>query len=351
MGVLVVQNLQRSKEFAGLSSQTSGSDSGKDNTQPNRNFATYPVTSEEDLQLSRQDTFDFSAAVCHPTIHGNVTSMDRFFGFVSYYRLLGFDHVFMWYLKESISTTPEVWHDFNRLANLSYVTMTEFENDDNNTKYYGQREVQTACLSEPHFAGSYDWALVVDADEFLWFHQNMTVKDFLSRQNYTYYSFGKWQYSRQSAVALPETEDAGFGLDRYAFTPGFYCYLERGNQYCPDWRGRCKFLTKPSLYPISAPHGDSEVLLHPKSVHFSHRKAHIKEWPGYISVGARTETSTIVRDRSPWVAKSNDEVGVHDLERSFRQLRNGAYPIVYDTKLAYWTRYVASQLPRCEVRQ
>ena len=309
-----------------------------------RNFKTHPVTSEEDRLLSQRDTFNITAAVCHPTIHGNITSMERFFAFVSYYRLLGFDHVFMWYLKDSVTTSSTVWEDFNRLANLSYVTMTEFVDGGRNVKYYGQSEVPTVCVSRPEFASLYNWTIVVDADEYLWFKTKLTIKTFLSQHNYTYYSFAKWQYSPRAAISLSEHEDSGFGLDRYAFTPGMYCYQGLGKEtYCPDWLGRCKILAHPSLHKASHPHGDHYVLKRfPTSVHYDPQQAHINEWPGFVQV---EESNVTIRDPVTFLAKTNDEVGVHFLERSYTRFDNGTTPVAYDEKLSIWTKYVASNLP------
>ena len=315
-----------------------------------RNFMTHPLTSEEGRRLSAKDPFNFTAAVCHPTIHGKLNSMGRFLAFVSYYRLLGFDHVFLWYEKESITRgSPSVWEGFNILANLSYVTMTEFVDDGRNAVYHGQGYVQVDCFSKPEFGASFDWVLVADADEFLWFDQNVTIKEFVSQnKNYTYISLGKWQYSFKTAIPLPDTEDAGFGLDRYPFTPGLYCYLGVGKEYCPDWIGRCKFLVKPSVHgaTVDRPHGRPNVLKLPASIHYDHRKAHMKEWPFSIDVSHHTTNVTVVREPKHFLAKTTDDLGVHRLSDAFYpHLPNGTVLVKFDNQLAPWFHYVASNLP------
>ena len=331
-----------------------------------RNFETHPVTSEESQILTNQDPYNFTAAICHPTIHGKITSMDRFFAFVSYYRLLGFDHIFMWYKKESLNN---LWEDFVRLSNLSYVTMTEFVVDDDDgggdksgrrnkdeLKYHGQSQVQKACIDQPEFGLLYDWVAILDADEFLWFDEDITIKEFLIKNNnYTYFSFGKWQYGRQSAISSL-SQDSGFGLDRYPFTPGLYCYMGgkygMNKEYCPYWYGRCKLLMKSSsIHKDYTVHGNKTILDLPHSIHYDHHKAHIKEWPGYISFipndefGRLLSRPATLRKAESWLSRDNNKVGVHFLPQAFKKLPNGSITIHYDDQLSQWTKFVSSKLP------
>lgn len=66
----------------------------------------------------------------------------------------------MWYEPETMSWSPT---ELGRLGNLSLT-----QNHDYGGEYHGQVEVQRACRVDPQYGASYDWVLVVDADEYLW---------------------------------------------------------------------------------------------------------------------------------------------------------------------------------------
>jgi len=170
-----------------------------------RNFTFDPVIAEKSEVFSRKDKNGITAAVCHRTLFGSNITLDPLFAFVSYYRLLGFDHIFFWY-RPHVANVPR----FEELIRLPYVTLTEHTGGGRNE---GQLEVEKECLSNSTYAADYNWALTVDADEFLWFNSHVSVKDFLSGydSNYTFLSFGKWMYTTMHRVRLKE--DSGFGLD------------------------------------------------------------------------------------------------------------------------------------------
>ena len=328
-----------------------------------RDFLTHPVTSDEDAALRATATSNITAAVCHPTLFGNIT-LNRVLSFVSFYRLLGFGRIFFWYEEDSLA-----WSPTQSLGNLSYVTLTPNSHSQRGG-YHGQGEVQRACRSEAHGA-SYDWILVVDADEFLWLGPNFTtVQDFfLQNPLITYYSFGKWQYSTNRATSIAQEKDAGFGLDNLPFTLGRYCYSNPNADSCPDWKGRSKILSMPSHYPKEdiAVHGSSDILASRghEAVHYDHYKAHIKEWPGiaeaphgqsvhpsdYVSeslaaMHASRGGVAEVREPRTFVESKDVYLGVHWQAEAFPVLPNGTLLVTYDEQLLPWFRNIASNLPR-----
>ncbi len=121
------------------------------------------------------------------------------------------------------------------MGNLSYVSLIPNGNSQQGG-YHGQAEVRRACQTKTQYGASYDWILVVNADEFVWLGPNSTtVQDFvLKSPQILYYSFGKWQYSTNRAISIAKEKDAGFGLDNLPFTLGWHCYSNPNSDSCPD---------------------------------------------------------------------------------------------------------------------
>ncbi|KAL3815270.1 hypothetical protein ACHAXA_001882 [Cyclostephanos tholiformis] len=329
-----------------------------------RDFLTEPITSLEDAALRASATSNITAAVCHPTLFGNIT-LNRILSFVSFYRLLGFGHIFFWYEEESLAWSPTS----SFLGNLSYVTLSPNSHSQRGG-YHGQNEVQHSCRTEAQFGASYDWVLVVDADEFLWLGPNVTtIQDFVVQTPHiTYYSFGKWQYSTNRAISITEEDDAGFGLDNLPFTLGRYCYSRPNSYSCPDWQGRSKILSMPSRYPEAiGVHGSSDILSSRghEAVHYDHHEAHIKEWPGVAEaphgqsirplefVSKRMTEMHLARGgvaqvKEPRTYTESKDVylGVHWQAEAYPILPNGTLLLMYDDRLSTWFRSVAANL-RC----
>jgi Glycosyltransferase family 92 len=154
---------------------------------------------------------------------------------------------------------------FKELVALPYVTMTRYTipahagRDKKYYRYHGQGYVEHACMSESRFAANYSWALPIDVDEYLWFNKQQSIQDFLTdyeAQNYTYISLGKYHYSTLHVYNNSDNRknnndaniDSGFGLEKWPFTPGPYCFGRGGLSSCPTWMGRCKVLAKPSKF-------------------------------------------------------------------------------------------------------
>lgn len=302
--------------------------------QDGRNFTTLPLTPNEDARLRQCDSSGISAAICHPTLFGTDIQLARLFAFCSYYRLLGFDHIFFWH-------TPEIrtLEHFHELQSLPYVTLTEYTPKEGE-KYYGQRQVMEMCLNDAQFAASYDWALSIDADEYLWFRDKISVKDFIVMQHpqYNYFSFSKWSYTQMHAVVIEK--DSGFDLDHWAFTGGSFCNREYGNTLCPTYKGRCKILAKPSVYPYPSfqLHGLVENLKAKDAIQLDTSEAHLKEWRAVL-VWNHTPTT---REATDFSVSSNDQVGIHKNLMIAHKVVNGKVIFRYDHDLQEWFRFVAS---------
>jgi hypothetical protein len=314
-----------------------------------RDYSLHPVTAGESRYLNGQKQqlpakySNISTAICHRTLHGNI-SIQKIFNFVSYYRLLGFDHIFFWY-RPDIAQIPL----FDKLKALPYVTLTEYTDTGGNRtdEHDGQLIVEEACLSRAEFAANYTWAFPIDLDEFLWYGWREPIYKYVVHRlaDLNYVSIGKHIYTQRHAVAL-ERNDSGFGLDRYAFTAGSYCYKERQNPkfpYCPTWAGRAKVLVKPSLHNSVLIHGHDDLHLKPGGTHIPPMYAHLKEWPTYL----RSSVNTTVRpDRLPFYVSSNDEVDTHSPMESHVKTKDGLVPFYYDHALHDWFRFVAQGCPQ-----
>jgi hypothetical protein len=127
-----------------------------------RNYSRHPVTRKESAFLEQCDTSGIRVAICHPTLfvtEDGTFRLDRIFGFVSYYRLLGFDHVFLWYEQNILNSTGVSAKQWETLLSLPYVTMSLYTptGSKEEREYHGQSLVQTMCREERRFAGLYDW--------------------------------------------------------------------------------------------------------------------------------------------------------------------------------------------------
>jgi hypothetical protein len=284
---------------------------------------------------------NITTAVCHRTLHGNI-SMQKLFNFVSYYRLLGFDHIFFWY-------RPEIAHRplFDKLKALPYVTLTEYTGDG---IHDGQLIVEQACLSQAKFAANYTWAFPIDLDEYLWYAWREPIYMFIANRlpDLHYVSIGKYMYTQRHAITL-ERNDSGFGLDRYAFTAGSYCYQYHGQSYCPGqswcpgWVGRAKILVQPSVHNVVEIHGFNDTHLRPGGTHVTTKEAHLKEWPTYLVDSIDT---TVRPDRNTFYVSRDDEVDTHLTMESHNKTKDGRVSFYYDETLHDWFRYVAQGCPQ-----
>ena len=298
---------------------------------------------------------NLTLALCHPTLFGD-PHMEAVLNFVAYYRCLGVDHFFFWYL-------PKIRHldFFQDLQDLPYVTLTLHQVPPR-VKYFDQKKIQALCLSEPTYAARYDWALAVDADEYLWFAQAQTAKQFLQQfADWDFLSLGKWEYPTRFVTAnnsdAPEEQASPnylFGLSQYAFTTESFCIEDprpQDGSGCPNWQGRAKFLARPDKLKASvasAVHGTGAFKKQPRSLFIPAPQAHFKEFYGILVTPDKKEK----RPPRSFQVRSDeyDRVGLPQLNTAFDKDEKGYITLAYDTMLSDWLRFVANQThPSSEV--
>jgi hypothetical protein len=251
----------------------------------------------------------------------------------------------MFYLPEM--TKKPRWQE---LVDLPYVTMTE-NAEGRQENYYRQWKTEKRCLKQRKFAANYDWAMIADIDEYLWFPQNVGIKDFLKKQqeqNMTYLSFGKQMYTLDHRTDLQamnykvNTTQSGFALSRYPFFLKYFCYGKRkGHPMCPTWKGRAKVIVKPKFHQKVDVHG---LYLMPKletmddAKHFHPDEAHFMEWPHIFSPHNVTQ-----REPVPFRVAAEEEVSIHNLKNAFRSDEDGKFTLQYDNKLQDWFRFVLAR--------
>ena len=314
-------------------------------------------------RLHKEPPSSIRTAICFKTLFGDV-DIGLVLQWLAYHRLLGFDHMFLWYRPEMIDSPR-----FAELQALPFVTLTE-NTEGSRKDYYNQWYTEKKCLSRQEFAGSYDWALLADIDEYMWFAQQpMGVKDFLlsyQEKNITYVSLGKYMYTLDHRGPAAEdssalTEDTrilrdhrldatapGWAVTQYPFYLPHFCYHEqrRGDPHCPTWRGRAKVMVQPKHHQRVDVHG---TIFHPNpsdgTIHVdSDTVAHFKEWPsmfGLHNVTLRSNTEAFAVERE-------EEVHIHNLWRAFQPANTTAdgtktYVLQHDAALQDWFSYVQSR--------
>jgi hypothetical protein len=258
---------------------------------------------------------------------------------------MGFDHIYMWYRPE-MNKVPR----FAELQSLPYVTLT-INTQGNVKNYYAQWKTEEMCLKDKAFAGKHDWAMINDIDEYLWFPENMGIKQFLARQpsHYTYLSFPKRMYTLDHWTDVQafnhkidmSTQDH-FAVSKYPFYLDNFCYHvggNRGNPYCPRWTGRAKLIVRPQNHTKIDVHGT----IHKPNpaegqIHFSPDVAKFLEWP-YIFA----KHNVTRRDAVDFLIQTEEQVHIHNLVRGFKADKDGNFRMQYDDKLEDWFRYVESR--------
>jgi hypothetical protein len=206
-------------------------------------FQPGPSAAVDVVELSRRlpeiDPYsNITTALCCKAMYGNV-DMTRVALWVAYHRLLGFEHVFLYY-HDVIADFP----GFDELESLPYLTMTPMKgkvvellekslNSTNGTRipysrfvgedmqHANQHALEIECFN--NHAKDYDWVMIADIDEYLSFNEEMGVKDFIAKysdESTKSLGIGKKMYTLTARV---DTVDSGFGLDHYPFTPGIFC--------------------------------------------------------------------------------------------------------------------------------
>lgn len=320
---------------------------------------------------------NITAAICYKTLFGNI-DVRLVLQWVSFHRLLGFDHFFFFY------RTNEFFDDnllyFRILRNLPFVTMKHWTRGNRND-YYDQRGSEDFCLKS--LARNYSWVLTADIDEYLRLPNGMGIKDFLSLYDdkYDYLSFGKFLYTldhrveakidkftkyliRNDATTLEmdmhyklQVDDHEFVFTRYPFYMKYFCYhygkgrtRNLGDPICPIWKGRAKVMVKPAIYSHINVHG---VYTFPEDVptaeHFHPDYVHLMEWPHIFSehnvslhylYRSRNVTKTAI---PPFTISSEDDVHIHNLEKGFQKNAYGNYTVYYDDELVEYFEFVKNR--------
>lgn len=348
-----------------------------DQTMVSMSSRNLPVMVQRSLNLVATDEShpytNLTIALCHKSLFGDI-SIWMVLDWVAYHRLFGFDRIFLSYIPgiERIA-------GFQELLSLPYVTM--FENTEgtvilaNDVRPGYQRlggsqpqmDLEARCLD--HDAKDYDWVFLSDADEYLWFARNVSVKEFVyeyDQKGYDYLSFGKFMYTMKHRLAIhssitrstattksttiPSTSPTnsepsprhGFFLELYPFTAGPFCTMpkQRG-LICARKNGRAKVMVKPSVHKGTVNvHGTHIPSKRKGSMHLYGNVSHIKEW------NAATVRSVLgnITTRSPqdFVVYTPDEIFIYGY-KLYPKNPNGSLTMTYDPLLQSWFAYVASR--------
>lgn len=320
-------------------SKVNKSDLGSIRKITNNNGSTLDI-----IELSRRHVeppSEITAAVCFKTLFGDI-DLGTVLQWAAYNRLLGFDHIFMFYRPE-VMDHPR----FEELNSLPFVTLTE-NRKGNRENYYDQWRTEKKCLNRSEFAANYDWAMVADIDEYLQFSKHFGIKQFLQRyDNLHYLSLGKYMYSldHRTDVGLHNhkidtSRNDHFAVSKYPFNMKHYCYHHRrkGKPVCPSWRGRAKVIVRPSKVHKIDVHGN---LAHPKrengELHLHPTEARFLEWPEIF------EAHNVTRHEHPqsFMVKDHEEVHIHDVRKAFLPAdKQGNFLVEYDDKLQQWFDFV-----------
>lgn len=204
------------------------------------------------------------------------------------------------------------------------------------------------CLGERKFAGKYDWVMVNDIDEYLWFTDHIGVKEFLSRQpaHFTYMSLPKRMYTLDHRTdfeaknhKIDMTQLNEFAVSQYPFYVDDFCYhmgRNRGNPFCPTWRGRAKVIVRPRFHTKIDVHGN---IANPNpengTIHFSKDQARFMEWPAVFAKHNVTKRNT-----ADFFVLEEDDVHIHNLARGFKADKNGMFRLQHDKDLKDWFHFV-----------
>lgn len=244
---------------------------------------------------------------------------------------------------------------WDELYNLPYIVLTEQTKGTRND-YYNQAETEIMCLQEKRFAALYDWVLVADIDEYLWFAENIGVKEFLQRHNsMTYLSFGKQMHSLSNRVdsqylnlGIQVNDSSSFAVSHYPFYMKHYCTMKirKNNPICPMWWGRAKVMVRPTFYGNIKVHGviHYDQFNESSQIHFHPSVAHFKEWPEIFN-----RHNVAQREPKPFEVGSEPEVHIHNMHTGFKPIGGdggkflvweGRWQVEYDPNLDNWFEFV-----------
>jgi hypothetical protein len=333
-----------------------------------------PVVVVDVVELSRRlpavdPSSNMTAALCCKAMYGNL-DVSRVALWVAYNRLLGFDHVFLYY-HDILADLP----GFDELESLPYLTMTPmkgklipvleksqkstngtsipyFRFEGASEQHTNQKALEIQCYTK--HAKDYDWVLIADIDEYLSFNEEMGVKDFIAKysdDNITSLGIGKKMYTLS---ARTDAVDSGFGLDSYAFSPGIYCRIKRPKMFRMKSREEC-----------SGPFGSTKMIVRPQN-HTKGIDAHgprqIKKKDGQLKIPSQIQINTnnarfmeyqsmhqrinaTYHEKVDFLVNSTSGVGLRLMffADAYQKNKNGTWTISYDDEPSKWYQYVASR--------
>jgi hypothetical protein len=299
---------------------------------------------------------NITTALCCKALFGEI-DLSRVALWVAYYRLLGFDHIFLFH-QDIVANYP----GFDVLQSLPYVTltpvegnMTEFKqksqhfNSSTTTPYwrfvgkYNQKSLQTACLR--NYTKNYSWTMFADVDEYLSFSEEMGIKDFLavySEDNISL-GFGKYMYTLTARV---DQVDSGFGLDMYPFTPGVYCKKglaksdERFRKECVGFFGSTKLIVRPQHFAngIHGIHGPRRIKKKNGEIQINTDVARFFEYP---FMHQRVDAPHF--EKEDYSVSSGSSLRIKYFDKAYSPNTNGTWTIRYDVTPHKWYKYVVSR--------
>jgi hypothetical protein len=299
-----------------------------------------------------------TTALCCKAMYGNV-DMTRVALWVAYNRLLGFDHVFLWY-HDVIADFP----GFDELESLPYVTLTPIKgkivelpgkspNSTNGTSipysdFYGegnQKALEKECFNKR--AKDYDWVMIADIDEYLSFNENIGVKDFIAKHSddrTKSLGIGKKMYTLS---ARADTVDSGFGLDNYPFSPGIYCTIDmpkfrmKSRKECSGYYGSTKLILRPQYHSKGIRvHGPPQPSKKAGQIQINTDVARFME---YQFMHQRVNAT--YHEKEDFLVSAGAGVGLRLVyfDDAYQQNENGTWTVQYDDEPSKWYQYVASR--------
>jgi hypothetical protein len=302
---------------------------------------------------------NITTALCCKAMFGSV-DMHRVALWVAYHRLLGFDHVFLYY-HDAIADYP----GFDELESLPYLTMTPMRgkivdfpeksmHSTNGTRipyfrfvgedmqHADQHALELECYN--NHAKDYDWVLIADIDEYLSFNEELGIKDFIAKysdESTKSLGIGKKMYTL--AVRADTAVDSGFGLDNYPFTPGIYCTIDfqkfpmENRKKCSGYLGSTKLILRPQNYSkgLFGAHG---TFREPGQIQINTDISRIRE---YQFIHQRVNAT--YHEKVDFLVTSGAWLRLMYFDKAYQQNKNGTWTIYYDDEPSKWYQYVASR--------
>jgi hypothetical protein len=300
---------------------------------------------------------NITTALCCKALFGEI-DLSRVALWVAFYRLLGFDHIFLFH-QDIVANYP----GYDVLQSLPYVTLTPVEgtmiefkpksqhfNSSTTIPYLrftgkdNQKSLQTACLR--NYTKNFSWVMFADVDEYLSFSEEIGVKDFIAKysdDNTKSLGIGKKMYT---LTARADQGDSGFGLDMYPFTPGVYCKKrlsksdERFRKECVGFFGSTKLIVRPQHFAngIYGIHGPRHPNKKNGEIQINTDIARFFEYP---SMHQRADASHF--EKEDFSVSSGSGLRMKYFEKAYAPNANGTWTIRYDDTPHKWYKYVASR--------